>query len=61
MTSYSNNTINRDVPVAQSADYHQYSTPDAFVLTQANFFDQDPADSRTLIGMSFDQHWVLIG
>jgi alpha-N-arabinofuranosidase len=51
MTSYSNNTIGRDVPQAQSADYHQYSTPDAFVLTQYGFFDQNPVDSRTLIGM----------
>jgi len=53
MTSYSNNTVSNhtEVPQAAAADYHQYSTPDAFVLTQSNFFDQNPVDSRTLIGL----------
>jgi len=53
MTSYSNNTISNhtEVPQAAAGDYHQYSTPDAFVLTQSNFFDQNPVDSRTLIGL----------
>jgi hypothetical protein len=53
MTSYSNNTVSNhtEVPQAAAADYHQYSTPDAFVLTQYGFFDQNPVNSRTLIGL----------
>lgn len=50
MASLSNNTVSSDVPVAVAGDYHQYATPDEFVLDQFNFFDQNPEGSQTLIG-----------
>ena len=53
-------TVLIDVPAGQSVDYHQYSTPDAFI-TQFNWFDQNPVGSKTLIGMvtglSFFMHY----